>query len=110
MHCGVGCVKIALPMISNGSSYRVARRNSAVETKHIEPTPLAFWIEGDTMSTRLYSDTGDIHLDDVVTVHASLGKFVDGMLVGFPELQQFVIIPLWDAAGPDPATVQPQQV
>ena len=80
------------------------------ETKHIEPSPPAFWIQGDTMSTQLYSDICDAHLDDIATVHASLEKFVEGMLDRFPELKQFVIMPLWDAAGPDPATTQSQQV
>ena len=76
------------------------------ETKDMEPTPPAFWIERGDSLTQLYSDRGHVHLDDVAAVHASLENFVEGMLAQFPELQQFVIMPLWDAAGPDPALKQ----
>ena len=78
--------------------------------KPTEPMPPTFWVVGDKAMTHLYSDVDGIHLDDVATVHASLEKFVEGMLDRFPELKQFVIMPLWDAAGPDPATTQSQQV
>ena len=53
--------------------------------------------------TRLYGSDGTIYLSDVAVVHVSLEKFVEGMLEQFPELKQFVIMPLWDAAGSDPA-------
>lgn len=66
--------------------------------------PPSCWVtnENKGWSSPLYVESQGVHLDDVAHVHRTLELFVEGMLTRFPALRQYVIAPLWDAAGPDP--------